>query len=300
MRSARFVRSSPSLGFLPFAGLILASVVFAGATASAQTVRDIANGGACSTAGIEGLSAQLVELHLCMFPDQVVEIVNPNITTTSDRVHLLVTTQTRDALEGAAAQIPLRVNSGFRTLADQYTLYSSGGCGVVAKPGTSNHQSGLAVDLANWSEVVGVMGANGCAHPLPNTDAVHFDCPGPDMRGASTMVFQRLWNVNNPGDPIAEDGDYGPQTAARVAASPANGFPTNGCDSLDDGAPPADMTIPPPSVDGEKLDSASPVPDTHEVEGGCSVSGPAASGSSNLWLALGLGILLRRRSRSRA
>src|SRR6185295_1573448 len=33
-----------------------------------------------------------------------------------------------------------------------------------------------------------------------------------------------LWNLNNPGDVIAEDGAYGPMTEARLMASPADGF----------------------------------------------------------------------------
>ena len=39
------------------------------------------------------------------------------------------------------------------------------------------------------------------------------------------MAFQRLWNRNHPEDIIAEDGDYGPATAARIERSPADGFP---------------------------------------------------------------------------
>ena len=37
-------------------------------------------------------------------------------------------------------------------------------------------------------------------------------------------AFQRLWNRNHPGDKISVDGDYGPQTAARLKAAPAKGF----------------------------------------------------------------------------
>src|SRR5439155_12545838 len=38
------------------------------------------------------------------------------------------------------------------------------------------------------------------------------------------FAFQELWNVNNPGDKIAVDGAYGPQTEARLKKSPTTGF----------------------------------------------------------------------------
>src|SRR5262249_27193003 len=44
-------------------------------------------------------------------------------------------------------------------------------------------------------------------------------------RGIDVRAFQRLWNRNNPGDKIAEDGEWGPQTETRMKKSPASGFP---------------------------------------------------------------------------
>ena len=80
------------------------------------------------------------------------------------------------------------------------------------------------MDLANWSSVVTSMSAHGWKHDVPG-DSVHFDhTSSPDIRGEDTLAFQKLWNRNHPGDPIAEDGDYGPQTEARLKQSPATGF----------------------------------------------------------------------------
>ena len=62
---------------------------------------------------------------------------------------------------------------------------------------------------------------------LGSSDAVHFDYQGSgavDLRPLAVKAFQRLWNRNNPGDRIAEDGAYGPQTGARIDRSPAAGF----------------------------------------------------------------------------
>jgi hypothetical protein len=214
----------------------LAALAALGATpARAQTVDDVvaSHRGGCTTAGVEGLSEQLVRAHLCMYPGSVTTFTPyPGITLTSSRVHPLSATATRDALHRAADRGPLMVTSAFRTLVQQYLLYHEGGCGLAATPGASNHQSGVAVDLSNWSAALGRMTDAACRHPYPTDDPVHFDCPGPDMRSASVLVFQRVWNANHPGDRIAEDGAYGPQTASRLGRSPAGGFAMDGCTTM--------------------------------------------------------------------
>jgi hypothetical protein len=56
-------------------------------------------------------------------------------------------------------------------------------------------------------------------------------------------AFQRLWNRNNPGDRIAEDGVWGNATASRMDRSPAGGFPVGPqCGAT----PPPPNTPPPP------------------------------------------------------
>lgn len=221
--------------FLP---LVLALLSTA---ASAQTVRQIAARGACSTAGVEGLSAQLAEAQRCIDPSGFVRFDDhPGIRLSSSRVHPYVQASSRDALHRAASRSAITVNSAFRTLADQYVLFTSGGCGLAAAPGRSNHQSGRAVDLQNWSAVRSIMEAQGCAW-LGSRDPVHFDCPGSDKRTDAVRAFQRLWNVNHPGDRISEDGVYGPQTESRLAGSPASGFSTDAC--ADEPPPPEEARL---------------------------------------------------------
>ena len=71
-------------------------------------------------------------------------------------------------------------------------------------------------------------------------DEVHFDhLSSPDLRGYDVLAFQRLWNRNHPEDLIDEDGLYGPQTAARLASAPADGFETGACS----GTPPWDAEL---------------------------------------------------------
>ncbi|MDQ3035502.1 MAG: D-alanyl-D-alanine carboxypeptidase family protein, partial [Myxococcota bacterium] len=223
-------RRSSILWSIALAALLASAA--APSLARAQTVDTVVSRhrGGCTTAGVEGLSEQLVRTHLCMFPGAVTTFApHAGITLTSSRVHPLSSVATRDALHAAAAGGSLQVNSAFRTLVQQYLLYHEGGCGRAATPGSSNHQSGVAVDLQNYSAALTRMRAAGCSHPYPGDDPVHFDCPGPDMRSGSILVFQHLWNANNPGDRIAEDGAYGPQTASRLGRSPATGFATDGC-----------------------------------------------------------------------
>jgi N-acetylmuramoyl-L-alanine amidase len=90
-----------------------------------------------------------------------------------------------------------------------------GACGIslAAKPGNSNHEGGLAIDVndaANWNTYLAPYNFR----YLGASDPVHFDYlgGGVDIKGTSVLAFQQLWNCNNPTDQIAADGVYGPNT----------------------------------------------------------------------------------------
>jgi hypothetical protein len=143
-----------------------------------------------------------------------------------------VSAQARDALlaaAGAGGGNVVEVTSAFRTVVQQYLLrrwFELGRCGITAaaQPGSSNHESGRALDISNYSVWITGMEAQGWAHDVPG-DPVHFDhLSSPDIRGADVLAFQRLWNKNAPDDPIAEDGSFGAMTAERVKRAPAEGF----------------------------------------------------------------------------
>jgi hypothetical protein len=104
--------------------------------------------------------------------------------------------------------------------------FELGRCGITAaaEPGRSNHESGRALDISNYSEWITTFAAHGWSHDVPG-DPVHFDhTASPDIRGADVLAFQRLWNRNAPDDQIAEDGAYGAMTEERLARAPAEGF----------------------------------------------------------------------------
>lgn len=148
-----------------------------------------------------------------------------------------------EALEKAISDRGVRmvVNSAYRTLAQQFLLYNwwtSGTCNFqkVAKPGASFHQAGLAIDIedhAGWKphlEKYGWQWFGNGDRPhftyISNGRVLSVNLGGRtiDVRNTATLAFQRLWNRNNSGVQIAEDGDYGLNTESKLKVSPAKGF----------------------------------------------------------------------------
>jgi hypothetical protein len=78
---------------------------------------------------------------------------------------------------------PVRVVSGLRTRAEQEALWERRHSNPypVARPGTSDHERGLAVDVSRSDvpDVLAIAAQAGLCQPLPDTDPVHFVlCPG--------------------------------------------------------------------------------------------------------------------------
>src|SRR5690606_20365861 len=132
----------------------------------------------------------------------------------------------------AYPDVTMTVNSALRTVAQQVLLSKWGEtrrCGVpmAAKPGESNHETGLALDVkeaATWRKPLEAAGFKW----MGKKDPVHFDYAGPrarDHRGLDVRAFQRLWTRNHPDDPLAETGKVDAKTKARLAKAPAAGFP---------------------------------------------------------------------------
>ncbi|HEY3805746.1 MAG TPA: M15 family metallopeptidase [Kofleriaceae bacterium] len=203
-----------------------------GVARSASTVGDYVNDTGCSTAVVIGLSEQIARQAACDHPQGgwVSFAGAPGITLASNAVLPYLVQDARDELEAVAANNSLDVTSALRTLAQQYLLlewFDQGNCGITAAAnvGDSNHEGGRAVDLSNYGERITAMADDGWAHDVAG-DPVHFDhTASADDRSQDTQAFQELWNANNPNDQIGVDGDYGPQTEARLRAAPATGFP---------------------------------------------------------------------------
>jgi hypothetical protein len=233
-RDFSFLGGSASLVWGAVLGLALSGCAqetseFGVSESAITTVNDYVGSG-CTTAVVIGLSNQIAEEAGCENPASFVSFSGaPGITLTSNAVLPFLDKDARDDLEKVAASNSLQVNSALRSIAQQYLLYHwylQGRCGITAAAtvGHSNHEGGRAVDLANYSSRISAMSARGWAHDVPG-DVVHFDhTASADNRGQDTKAFQVLWNKNHPTDLIAEDGAYGPQTEARLKASPATGF----------------------------------------------------------------------------
>jgi hypothetical protein len=188
----------------------------------------------CTTTSVKGLSVQIVGQMNCIVPNAMAEVPERPNASFGAAVFPYMQSPAKDALVAALDANPstsMTVNSMFRTVAQQYLLYlwsQQGKCGIglAATPGNSNHESGLAIDISQYSTWQAALEAQGFEW-FGSSDAVHFDYAGPgieDLKGYDVLAFQMLWNHNHPSDPITEDGDYGPATEARMEQSPAEGF----------------------------------------------------------------------------
>ena len=87
----------------------------------------------------------------------------------------------RAALARAAQVLgePVRVTSGFRTAGDQLRLWTAraGNPYPVAPPGSSQHERGMAVDVAvaQAERLAAAARQTGLCRPFPQADPVHFE-----------------------------------------------------------------------------------------------------------------------------
>lgn len=272
----------------------------------------------CTTAAVKGLALQLVAEIQCLHPNALRSIANTPGLSLGDAAANVPFLQppVADALVAAQKQrgTTMSINSGLRTIAQQYLLYrwyETGRCGIAlaAKPGSSNHESGLAVDVEDDEGWRAAMENHGFKW-FGSADPVHYDYVASGaiaLRGLSIKAFQRLWNENHPEDPISEDGTYGPDTETRLARAPVGGFPkgancTNSDAGRDDAGPdqPADVTPVPDGDEPAAADGGDPSGQlgrrsSSAGDGGCA-SAPGRPGwSLGALAAIGAAVFLRRR-----
>ncbi|MFO0661444.1 MAG: M15 family metallopeptidase [Polyangiaceae bacterium] len=203
-----------------------------GRSAAAITVEQAAADTNCSTTIVAGLSAQIIEQMQCDAPGELVAVPDRANLVKGSAVFAFMEPPARDALLTTLDSSPnqtMTVNSMLRTLAQQYLLKSwVGTCGITAaaNPGSSNHETGLAIDVEEHALWEVALESNGFAW-FGSGDVVHFDYSGAgtiDLHPVGVKAFQKLWNLNHPEALIDEDGLYGPQTEAALKQSPADGF----------------------------------------------------------------------------
>lgn len=194
----------------------------------------------CSTAGLRGLDDQIVEILL-----EAVNTENETNLVRCDDIELLqivgnstiplLQPEARASLERAIEQVGRRLKlvHAYRTVAQQFVLRewkNRGKCGITAArtPGTSDHERAIAIDIQNIDVWKTALINNEWAWAGPG-DRGHFSFRGagvsPKVLTESVKSFQKLWNRNNPDDPIEEDGIYGDiETGPRLLLSPTEGF----------------------------------------------------------------------------
>jgi hypothetical protein len=189
----------------------------------------------CTTKIVEGLSRQIMAEANCIAEGSFAELPELDNVTLDPSVFPFLAQPARDALVQAAKAYPtktLEINSMLRTVAQQYLLYDwyqRGRCGITlaARPGKSNHEGGLSIDIsrpARWRKRLAKHGFKW----FGKRDRWHFDyktAKHGDDQSLDVKAFQRLWNLNHPDDVISEDGDYGKATEERLKQAPSIGFP---------------------------------------------------------------------------
>lgn len=184
----------------------------------------------CSTAIVNGLSQQLIHQMNVITANTLVSFDDLNVSLEAAAWPFLQP-PAREALGRAIQERgrTLKVNSAYRTIAQQFLLYKWGkSCGypVVAAPGKSNHQSGVAIDIEDHTGWRPYLEKHGWRW-FGDRDRPHFDYKGGgarDIRRTAMLAFQQLWNKNHPNAKILEDGIYGGQLESCLNKSPAKGF----------------------------------------------------------------------------
>jgi hypothetical protein len=196
---------------------------------------------------LNGLNQQLVKELELLIPGKLVKIddgtLNVSLSAAAKLLPFVGGSTAKARLKTAIDNrgVTLRINSAYRTFAQQYLLFRehhSGHptkCGIkaVSRPGSSNHESGLALDIQepmSWRPFLEFSGL-GWRWFGPG-DPPHYDfiAGGTDLRKFGIMAFQQLWNKNNPRDKIMVDGSLklpdwqSSETIKRLLITPINGF----------------------------------------------------------------------------
>ncbi len=199
---------------------------------------------ACNTGLIRGLNLQIIAVLNSIVPNILVDFTDiEGVVAVGDKNNPFLQAAAKNSLKLAVAErrkaegnsVQLIVNSAYRTVAQQYLLnlqfrQVSDQCGIqaVAPPGFSNHEGGLALDIQDYDGWEPYLKKNSYVwfglRDKPHYDYRFFAATRDDIGTLGIRAFQILWNKYNPTDLIKVDGNFGPQTEARLRESMAEGF----------------------------------------------------------------------------
>ncbi len=186
----------------------------------------------CTTSVVKGLTLQIVE-EMNSMGFSFSSLNNEWIHCDDPCVNQLQSTAANSLADAAKSKDDyITLNSAYRSCAQQYLLYTwylnNGQCniGLAAKPGTSNHEGGRAIDTSNYDYWLTTLEKYDWTHSYPDSDPVHFDYyAADDLALENLRAFQRLWNRNsNSNLVLTEDGLYGPATEEALGEAPCDGW----------------------------------------------------------------------------
>lgn len=204
--------------------------------------KDVNLSGCPSTLILKGLNDQILAEFNIVAPGKLVRIddLNVSLGAAAAAVPFVGGPTAKARLKQAIDKrgVTLRINSGYRTFAQQFLLFrikqfTTCNPNPVARPGTSNHESGLALDIQDsmtWRPFLEARDVGWRWLGPPDPPHYDFIAGGTDLRSLGIQAFQSLWNKHNPRDKIAVDGDLGgvnwqsSETIKRLLKSPINGF----------------------------------------------------------------------------
>jgi hypothetical protein len=192
------------------------------------------------TGRVRGLSRQIIVEMNNMMTGVLLNFEDlPGLTLgTGNHLNYYLQAAPKDALRAALKQgmtakpnLRMTINSAYRTVAQQHVLrqiYERGSRDLVplaARPGRSNHEDGMAIDVENFGDWKPYL-LNHDWQWQGGNDPVHFfNTDGRDDIGVlGVKAFQRVWNRFNPNDKMTVDGDFGAQSIARMNRSSIEGF----------------------------------------------------------------------------
>src|SRR5215510_12136043 len=146
----------------------------------------------CSTAGLRPLNGQIVEVLLSTVNnDQETNLVPcddiPLLKVMGNSTIPFLQPAARDSLQQVIEQEgrELGLIHAYRTIAQQFVLLqwrNKGRCGITAarRPGTSDHERAIAIDIENFSDWKDALESNGWHWAGPG-DSGHFSFRGPGV-----------------------------------------------------------------------------------------------------------------------
>ena len=190
------------------------------------------------TGRVSGLSRQIIAQMNTLANGILINFESlPGIEGSGASLNLYLQAGAKESLRAALREgiikqpnLKMTINSAYRTVAQQHILYQVFQrdpklIPLASKPGNSNHENGLAIDVNNYNAWKPYLTAHGW-HWLGGNDPVHFSEPSgrDDVNKLGIAAFQALWNQYHPDDSMTVDGNFGAQTAAKMDSAPIGGF----------------------------------------------------------------------------